>query len=305
VSYLPLPAGYPKKSLITGGDPTGRYQVGRIYPAGGPKAVIWDGRRPTVVDLPGSDDTLSDVNSAGLAVGSSFRGDKAVAWAYEGGKITQLAGEGSAADAVNERGEIAGTVQDQPVVWRSVTAQPKRLAMPSGSLMGQARGIDEDGTVIGTAIAVGGKSRAYAWSPDGTARLLDLPPTTPSGVPNGSFAFSVRNGWISGEAIVEVSEGAEYHYSTVWNLATGDVKLTPDVGRVAAVNAQGWLVGRGTDRLVLVTDTVVVGLPLPDGAKIGRYDEVDTVSDDGRIGAGELNPQNDLTGARALIWTCS
>lgn len=306
VSLLPVPSGYPSKSLVTGGDPTGRYHLGRVYPSGGAQAVIWDERSPKAVDLPGSDDTLSDVNSAGLAVGSSFSGDAQVAWAYRNGRATRLKGGNASAIAVNERGEIAGTVGERPVIWRTATAEPEFLALPKGIATGQVRGIDEDGTVAGNAVGPGDASAAYVWRPDGTPQALKLPATTPQGVPDGSAAYTVRNGRVGGEAQVTVDNGAgRYMFAVVWDLRTGDVKLTPQIAPQAQINTRGWLAGRGEQQLVLLTDTAVVPLPLPGGAGLGRYDQAETVNDNGTLIAGQINSASSTSAIRALLWTCS
>lgn len=309
VSYLPVPPGYPKKSLVTGGDPTGRIQLGRVYPRGGARAVMWTDGVPAVIDLPGEDDSLYDVNSSGLAVGSSIEGGRLVAWAYQNGRITRLAGRDAAADAVNERGEIAGSVGEKPVVWRSMTGPPRPLSLPAGTEIGNARDIDDDGTVVG---AAGPKyqpngiddGRAYAWGPDGVPQTLRLPETAPEGKPTGSAATAVRNGWVSGVVTVNLDGGFAID-SAVWNLGTGDAKLTPRLGSKNAVNARGWLAGRGIDGLMLVTGSREVQLPLPAGASYGRLEDVDTLSDDGATVAGEVNPLNDIIHIRALVWHCS
>jgi hypothetical protein len=308
VSLLRVPAGYPKKSLVSGGDPTGRIQLGRVYPEGGPQAVMWTDGVPTVVDLPGTDDVLEDVNSAGLAVGVSFEGERSVAWAYQNGKITRLAGKDAEANAVNERGEIAGSLQDKPVVWRSATAQPQALRMPSGTAIGNARDIDDDGTAVGVAgptlqpngIADG---RAYAWGPDGAPHELRLPDATSQGKPSGSSATAVRGGWVSGVVTGHLGSGFGID-AAVWNLVTGDVKLTPQLAFRGVVNARGWIAGRGKENLVLVTGSREIELPLPDGAQYGRFDNVHTLSDDGTTVAGELNPLDSTSGVRALVWKC-
>src|SRR5262245_31395701 len=47
-AQLPVPAGYPAKSIVSGGDPTGRYIIGRGYPGiANPDApmygaLLWD-----------------------------------------------------------------------------------------------------------------------------------------------------------------------------------------------------------------------------------------------------------------------
>jgi hypothetical protein len=309
VSVLPVPAGFPKKSVLTGADPAGRILLGRVYPKGGPKIVIWTDGVPAVVELPGEDGTLDDVNSAGLAVGSSIEGGRSTAWAYQQGRPTRLAGRDAAALAVNERGEIVGSVGDKPVVWRSVTAQPQMLRLPAGTETGNARDIDADGTIVGTVAPRHQPNgvddgRAYAWGPDGVAQQLLLPGTTPEGKPTGSVASAIRNGWVSGAVTVEIGGGGFAIVPVVWNLRTGDVKLTPSLGSLSTVNVQGWLAGRGNRDLVLVVGSAQVALPLPKGATLSHYDQVSTLSDDGTTAAGTLSPEQSVSGLRAIVWKC-
>jgi hypothetical protein len=210
---------------------------------------------------------------------------------------------------VNERGEIAGSVGDKPVVWRSVSGQPQPLRLPDGAAIGSARDIDEDGTVVGVAgpkIQVNGidDGRAYAWGPDGVPHDLRLPDAAPQGKPTGSTATAIRNGWISGVVTVDLGGGSFAIDPAVWNLETGDVKVTPHIGSGSVINAQGWLAGRGDRNLVLVSGAREVELPLPDGARYGRFDNVHTLSDDGATVAGVLNPEDSTSGIRALVWTC-
>src|SRR5207247_5988841 len=62
---------------------------GRSYPNGKPTTVIWVDQRPQQVPMSGADPDLYDITSTGVAVGSSFVGNKTAAWVYTGGKYTQ------------------------------------------------------------------------------------------------------------------------------------------------------------------------------------------------------------------------
>ena len=67
---LPTPEGYLPRGVVTGMDPTGRFVLGRAYPANGQRSVlVWDNGAVTAVSMPGSEPALVDANSAGLAVG--------------------------------------------------------------------------------------------------------------------------------------------------------------------------------------------------------------------------------------------
>src|SRR5690349_10348246 len=103
VRQLATPAGNGPKAGVSGADPTGRYIVGRSYPHGKPTTMIWVDQRPQPAPMPGDDPLLYDITSTGMAVGSSFVGNKTAAWVYTGGKYTRLAGGEAQALAINER----------------------------------------------------------------------------------------------------------------------------------------------------------------------------------------------------------
>ena len=202
---LPTPKGHGPKSVVTGGDPTGRYVLGRSYPGGDrDRLLIWeDGRVKNVVPIEGTDPHLYDINTSGVAVGISFVGpfgkETEVAWVVTDGKAQRLKGQNAAAVGINEAGVIVGTVGDQPVVWRTADSAPEILPGPPGKWIGSAGGIDEDGTIVGTFGGIGvQRSLAYAWSPDGTAREL-APAAADTGLkPSGASAGSIRDGVVLG-----------------------------------------------------------------------------------------------------------
>ncbi len=151
IERLPLPKGQ-TMSLVTGADPTGRYIVGRSYPSGAGEypIIIWHDGQFTVVNVPGTDQSFSDITSSGDAVGVSFAAGGSTAWAYLGGKLTKLAGANAEARAISASGTIVGSVDDRAVRWRPGSPEPERLATPPGSWQGKAYGIDDDGTIVGT-----------------------------------------------------------------------------------------------------------------------------------------------------------
>jgi len=306
---LPTPDGEPM-ALISGGDPAGRYHVGRSYPKGGGyQAVIWHDGEPAKVMLPGDlEESLGDVNSSGTAVGWSFAGggdSGPVPYAYHEGKVSKLRGvpRGSAL-AVNEAGAIVGDDDSgQPLVWPSVTAEPIRLPLPAGASEGTAVDIDEDGTTVGNV----DNSRAYVWFPDGTHRALPVPDL--DGKPGVTTrVFAVRNGWATGlasdgEAAKGRAAGAGSVVAVRWNIRTGEAIAFDAVkGSADAVNAQGWQVGIGQrDRAVLIAGERTV--TLPDLAEPGQLSTIaNTLSDDGRTIAGQSDDATDTI--QAVVWHC-
>ncbi len=303
---LPVPRGHPVNSVVSGGDPSGRFVIGRSYPdPGEDRVLIWDNGKVRTIAMPGSDPTLRDITSTGMAVGTSFitigGAEHQVAWAYRDGSMSRLRGVDADATAVNENGVIVGMVKDKPVVWRNPSAEPEFLPVPNG-WRGIAWGVDEDGTIVGRLWKPATEyDRAFAWLPDGTAREL-LPTFTINGSPaNSANAFSIRNGWVGGTAELVEEQGTWIHVVR-WNLRTGEPRaLHPDLGYTRIVNAHGWMAGEGQLGLVLVSEQESVVLPGIEG-QIENYQHVESVSDDGRVlagyvGIGEITPV-------AVMWRC-
>jgi hypothetical protein len=314
VEKLPVPDGHPR-SLVTGGDPGGRFLVGRAYAGTGfvdrHPLLIWDGDRMTRVDTPGSDATFADVNGSGVAVGSSMdNGVRSSAHVYRDGRLGTLqapAGSGEAgvrATAVGENGTVAGilgdgTGLDRPLVWRDPGAPAQPLTLPDGFTSGQAGDVDTDGTILGTVTTpgTGGREavdRGYVWNPDGTGRLLPLPEI--DGRPAQSlWPTSMHNGIVFGRAITRDATTMKSH-PLLFELRTGRyTMLTGAFGLVG--NSMGWMVQEG-DRLSVATPTGRADLPplASSGARAA------VISADGLVIGGQ---SNDADGRmQAVRWRC-
>lgn len=317
LEQLPMPDGEPM-ALTSGADPTGKYIVGRTYPGGGRyRGVIWQDGQASVVDLPGDmEESLTDVNSAGTAVGWSYPDDlnttpeaDSIPYVYSGGQISQLPGAPTGnAYAINEAGAIAGDVGGVPVVWPSATEEPIRLPLPEGTQKGAVADIDEDGTTVGT-VGDPGDDRPYVWFADGTHRALEVPDIDGVQV-KGGRAFTIRNGWVTGLATthgdngVPGSEGATQ--AIRWNVHTGETRVFNDEFDIRAnmANAHGWQVGTNKEGdAVLVTDTSTVVLPpLFDHEPGGLTNIPGMVTDDGRLVTGQ---SDDAAGTiKPVVWRC-
>jgi len=320
LSKLTAPSNAPM-ALIAGADGTGRYLVGRSYPkAGGYQAVLWQDGTGRNVMVPGDlEEQLTDVNSAGTAVGWSYAGTTQadtgpVPYVDRNDKVLQLAGvRRGSAYAINDAGAIVGTDDDHhaAVVWPSATAKPILLPVPAGTKEAVARDIDEDGTTVGNL----DNALPYVWFPDGTHRRLPLPSF--DGRPAATAqVFSVRNGWATGVATNGVARSGAKDPAGAkatgigavpvrWNLRTGDVSVSGVLRFPAsAVNAQGWQIGTDKQgRAVLVTGTGTVVLPeLANHEADGMSTIPNAVSDDGRTIAGQ---SDDATGTiQAVVWHC-
>ena len=294
---LPTPKGHGPKSAVTGGDPSGRYVLGRSYPGGGrDRLLIWeDGREKIrhVVPIEGTDPHLYDINTRGVAVGISFVGpygkETEVAWIVSDGKAQRLRGENAAAVGINEAGVIVGTVGDRPAVWRTADATPEILPGPKGKWLGGATGVDEDGTIVGGFSGIGNqRNLAYVWSPDGTARELAPAAGADGQKPTGAGAGSIRDGLVLGTSLFEDARTSS-SLTTLWDLRTGAVTTRPDVYFADEANARGWAIGRARVGPVLSSAARTVVLPPAKGTRTGGPTEVFeliSLSDDGRTIAG-------------------
>jgi hypothetical protein len=305
---LPIPDGVPM-SLVTGMDPTGQIVLGRSYPnraEGSYPVLLWASGRPRVVDLPGSDQSLVDATSKGVAVGSSWGDDGPRPFVVVDGEAVQLPGvRNGEAVAINESGQIAGTRDGtQPVLWPSGSDEPVELPLPDSHPRGTAVDIDEDGTVIGTVIDRdgSGQERAYRWAPDGTGELLPLP--TFKGQRAYSFRpQSIRNGWVTGLAGLDADQTEGHTIPVRLHLFSGrfvdfpNLSLWPQAG-----NAQGWVVGSADGLAGLLTDDGLLRLPVFAKPQSPTSNLAVVVSDDGRTIGGQGD--NADGNPQALLWRC-
>jgi uncharacterized membrane protein len=319
-----LPAGdNAPMALVSGGDPTGAYLVGRSYPKGGGYvATVWHNGKAIKVDLPGDmEESLRDANSSGTAVGWSYTGTSdadtgPVPYAYVGGKILKLPGvQRGSADAVNEAGAIVGDDASAPagdagshaLMWPSATAKPVKLPVPAGVQASTATDIDEDGTTVGNLDL----KTPYVWFPDGKHHALPMP-TVAGKKAASARVFSIRGGWAIGVAD-DNAAGAKAGgpdgkiYPVGWNVRTGESKVFADFdSRADAVNAQGWQVGinkAGYAVLTAADGRTVTKLPALADHEPGDLTNIaNFISDDGRTIAGQSDNASDVI--QAAVWHC-
>jgi hypothetical protein len=339
LQILPVPAGS-YQSLVAGADPTGRFILGRSYlgegqpPSGTPiMVVIWVDGEPTTVDMPGSDPSLRAANTQGDAVGSSFLSstdlNSEVSWIYQDGQLNQLPGVRTSAAALNDAGVVVGSRSEPgetfgvPIAWRSATAKPEDLPLPGASWVGEATGVDVDGTVVGNGFDTdeipGPPHHSFVWWPDGTWEQLPVPDI--NGQPADGFAATaIREGVVTGRAAEEFGSGTRFHI-VQYNLRTGEFTNLSAVSPVypQVSNRRGWSAGGSVDGLALWPGQGPgVVLPVPElhlpGDDIGPYHRLTAISDDGRVIAGQLdglNPDPPLgdggypaPAATAVVWRC-
>jgi uncharacterized membrane protein len=249
------------------------------------------------------------ISPRGIPVGRRLGGDDRVsqggraAWWPTPGSPRAIATP-SAVEAVafgiNERGVIVGRAFDTTVLSQVLPggSQPFRwapgvgivyLPLPRGDLIGEARGINERGEVVGGAIEDAGipvPGHAVRWDPLGRARVL----------PGGVFANAINNaGRIVGEG-----PGAVY-----WD--NGRVHRLPDLrggeSSATALNQVGTMVGwsrapSGVIHAVLWTPRGALrDLGVPPGAVEARATGIDNAEEV----VGTYFDENGLS--RAFVWT--
>lgn len=308
VEVLPVPGGY--DSYMTAMDPTGSIIVGRSYPGDGSRAVLlWRDGAVEEVDVPGSDQALYGVNSAGVAVGGSHMDGQDEGrwqpWIYRDGEVSEIPGlEAGIAYDINENGDIVGTQtvegMDMPFVLPAGAQKPVMLDLPEGAAGGEADSISQDGYIVGYYIdSQAGAYHPYIWQLDGTGQELRMP----AGVdPNShSYADSISGGWVVGY----LDSGEQEPVGIRWNLAEGGEPEILDLNDSGAVNSQGWVAGgyrndAGTGTPAMLTGDARVDLPtLTESSYLSNTARA--ISEDGKTLAGASSPD---AGNTAVYWTC-
>jgi hypothetical protein len=295
VQVLAVPGGR-VKSIVTGGDPTGRYIVGRSYHFSRDsmelKVWIWDDGRAIQVPMPGDDQQLADINTHGVAVGYAWGVAGARPYVYRTGELSPLPGvEIGDAVAVNDAGVIVGNDEAarRPVVWRTPDTPPVSLEVPPGTV-GTARDLAADGTVVGSV-----NERPYAWRPDGKGAYLP----DPRADGKGGAATRITGDWAIG-TLGMITVGLR------WNLRTGTVdEVTQFDGRPEAVSEAGWLTGFDKlGRAILVTPRGTLVMPDLHAHRAGGFTNMPfNISDDGRTIAGQAYEKS-VDDNVAVAWNC-
>jgi hypothetical protein len=320
---LPVPAGA-TESEVLGGEPSGRYLVGRAEAGDRLWALLWDRGRMTVLDPPVDFVDRLVVNSAGVVAGRGGADGGAVSWVYEHGAYRTLDGPGGRHEgvvAINSRGDVLGGgpearaaaaiprtgADDRAVVWLAADRRPRELAAPAGA-DAVAYDIDDEGTVVGVLEYRGSAGRlgmrAVAWDPAGTIRELPVPR---GAVPSGATA--VRDGWILGWYAPADDPNGDRTPVLRWTGAGGPEPIA-GIDRGYGINAHGWVVGglRTPEGFVaaLVAGDRVVPLPFAAGTRATKWEFSRgefAISDDGRSLAGVL-PGEGTQLPVAVRWEC-
>jgi len=261
VAKLALPAGYPMKSVVAAGDPTGRFLAGRAYPRDGrDRLLLWDNGQVRALPGHGSDAEFRAVNSSGHAIEISLVGEDTQSWVYHDGGFTKLKGVRAAATAINSKGVVVGLLHPDspgrgvPVVWRSYSAEPERLELPGDDWLIGVHAVDDAGNIIGSGSAPRSTVSPLIWSPDGKVRR----PAIPDYPPNAEevHPISLHSGQVT--LSVSVDGRKSFHYWRI-DLATGSSTKLDLPAWVEHLAMNGWALR--TISGTLVSGDIVLKLP--------------------------------------------
>ncbi|MEH1168516.1 hypothetical protein V6V47_24330 [Micromonospora sp. CPCC 205539] len=255
ISTLPYPADT-YRAEANAIDSTGRFTAGaalRVSDSGNQNLLlVWDRGILTTIESPLVDDAV-DVNAHGVVVGDGSPESYAQPWRYRDGHVEQLpvlSTSGTYVTAINDSGDIVGyawddaTGQNVPLRWPA--AQPgtvEVLSAPSGAT---AKGITNDGTIVGTAGSFGDWS-GWVRRPNGRIDALTTPGarTTLIAAAQGPFALGQ----------VALADGTTLKLR--WDLRDGSyTMLDQRLEWLEDVNAQGVVAGgsrvvrEGTSRVL-------------------------------------------------------
>jgi hypothetical protein len=319
VERLPEPEGM-WISAAHGIDPTGSIVAGYAAPRPGGEdlgdhALLWRDGAMEDVPMPASQSVLVDVNSSGVAVGTTGPLGEKRPVVYRDGEVAVLPGaETGEAAGINEVGDIAGTIGDfivgdeRPVLWPHDADAPVELPLPEDAAGGVANQVDESGTVVGSYrpsdVENGGVP--YMWTPDGEG--VELPVPTDLKVWSAD-AVNVGGGSIIGYAMVEDAEGNVDATTLRWEIGGGEPEVL-DMDDAYGINEAGTVVGQALDgRPALLTSDGIEVLP---GLFENPRATAEAISADGKTIAGwevdqdRVDP-DDPSGHPPLVpvvWTC-
>lgn len=264
VHRLPQPA-LPGDSVVTGGDPSGRYLIGARWTTPEESTpLLWIDRRLRELRIPYEQASIADANASGVLVGSGWSSGQAAGWRYQNGRFTALTplhrDHHTSALAINARGDILGVSHDRAsfeahvLVWPAGQPnRPRELTTPPGASADHlyAVDIDDDGTVVGGSYSP--MTVGYIWPRGGAARVLH----GPAGEPH-VYTWKIRRGWIAGGLI-----GADGEIPAAWRTHGRAANVLGVVGRARAVNRHGDLAVSGAELPAAIAHRGGRIVPLP------------------------------------------
>lgn len=222
-AHLPVPAGQSSFGPLAG---DGDWLTSTTW---GKSVVIWHNEVPATVTFP-VERSVKDVNRNGVLLSAGGDGR----WRGEE-RLEPLPGRSTTVHSLNAGGDVVGRSGGALVVWPAGSAEPTLLEDTEDGLEWWPKGIDDDGSVIGSSDD-DGPDRAYVWNPDG--ERVELQPLEGHHQVSPSL---IRAGRIFGESY---EPGDIYGTSVEWNLH-GEVVRTFPGGSVTAANDAGDLLASG------------------------------------------------------------
>lgn len=300
-------------------DQTGRYVVFSRTHMPTLMVLFRDGAR--VHEFTGSESLhATAVNADGIVVGT--RGDAVAARtpfrATADGGVTELRKPSGAtavrAYGINAAGDIAGEAtmpgpRIRAVLWRHTALDaPVLLSTPAGR-MSAARGIADDGRIVGTLDA---GSTPYMWLADGTGAPLAVP----AGLAGGLLTH-IAGDWAGGlvdyDTVSTLDRSTGRRTPTAkggtvrlarWHLSTGDVEAFGQAEPGAysgGITTDGMMPVNQAEGAVLWRGGTTTALPAPDRSP--WMTQVYSASTDGRVLVGLADPRSG--GSQAPFrWDC-
>jgi hypothetical protein len=287
--------GYDEVSAVAM-DSTGRYVVASLPSSaaspGGTRVVRWHDGQPSTLPVPATTTSVTAVNADGTVIGGGLN-DGVGGWAVHGDTFSELPRIGDdimTPTAIDDAGDIVGFaldrygVSDGLVLWPADGPGSVHVTGPSGS---QPGGIDDDGTIVGTA-----SGRPYIWDV-GAGHPLVADPARPRGA-----ASAIRDGWVVGYVGPNSSGGYE-PVAAIWRLGAGAPTVVTGASMFNAVASDGTAVGTtaGPDAFdaVVYRDGTLSMLPVPAGES-GPF-QATSIAADGMTIAGNSTDA-------VLVWHC-
>lgn len=284
VQRLPQPA-LPGDSVVTGGDPSGRYLIGARWTTPEESTpLLWIDRQLHELRTPYEQVQIADANASGVLVGGGWNGTQAAGWRYQNGRFSTLKplhrDHDTSAVAVNARGDILGVSHDRTTfathvfVWPAGQPdRPRELTVPAGASSDHlyAVDIDDDGSVVGGSYSP--MTVGYIWPRGGAARVL----RGPAGEPH-VYTWKIRGGWIAGGL-----DSPDGEVPAAWRTHGRAANVPGVIGRARAVNRHGDLAvsDGGAPAAIAHRDGRIVPLPGITGPSHGA---AVTLSDNGAAG---------------------
>lgn len=261
VKELPVPDGT-TSSWVSAGSSDGEHLVGYATVDGEKLPGVWHNGEFEQIEVDLRSVSLAAVNNDGSVAGFGFEHGESnrTSFIYDDGKMNELgelAGEDATVTDLNDRGDAvgyaAGTGLTLALRW-SAESQQTADELPTTNSHASARGIGNDGTVVGAVGAVDEGTHAYAWRGDdshGKLPKLDDRPLSAAEDVSGHYAVGFSD--------LDVENGSQ----VLWNLERRTIEVLPSqLTSTHAVTSSGHVAARTEEgNAALVRNGDVTELP--------------------------------------------